>query len=264
MNILIKALTAAAAIGLLSSTAHADGPLQARPGEVQAGPYDQPHTVQGVTFSSPTFVFATLDPQPNALGFKARVVVDLSQVQGKIGDLVDTIQLPTNQCDHSGLDNVVARIWGKELTVNGAVATLRLHGDVDVWACTFLGKKRLVNQPFDADLPFQLAVVDPETVALQLGTPAITLGGVAGQVLEIANVDVNDRARTMLDQAIGTQGLLRPLPAALQQLEPTIDNAEFLNNANKLAAEIDISADLDADSIGPLLLALQALLPHGP
>jgi hypothetical protein len=264
MSTLVRAFTAVALIGLLASAAHADGPLQARPGEVQAGPYNPPHTVQGVTFTSPTFVFATLDTQPNELGLTARVIIDLSQMQGKIGDLVDTIKLPTNECDHSGLDNVVARIWGKELTINGSVATLRLHGNVDVWACNFIGKTQLVNQPFDADLPFQLAVVDPETVALQLGTPAITLGGAAGQVLTIANIDINDRAKTMLEQAIGTQGLLRPLPTELQNLHPAIKNAEFLNNANKLAAEIDISADLEAESIGTLLLALQGLLPHSP
>ena len=264
MTTLIRAFAAAAAFGLLAAAAHADGPLQARPGEVQAGPFSSPHTVQGVTFTTPTSVFATLDAKPNEVGLTARVIVDLSQVQGKIGNLIDTIKLPTNECDHNGLDNVVATIWGKELTVNGSVATLRLHGDVDVWACNFLGKTRLVNQPFDADLPFELAVVDSQTVALQLGTPAITLGGVGGKVLTIANIDIDDRAKTLLEQAIGTQGLLSPLPAQLTNLNPTIDHAEFLINANQLAAEIDISTDLDAEGIGALLQALQGLLPHSP
>ncbi len=230
--------------------------LQAQPGEIPVGTYDYTDTVQGVALSFPLWMFVNIDRQTDQLVLHARVVGDLSDLQRKVGSLVDTIPLPTNTCDHHGADNVVARIWGKQLTVDGNVASLKLNGDIDVWLCTPLIKTRLVNQPFDATLPFQLAVADPHTIGLTMGTPAVTLGGAAAPILRIAGVDINGKVKEMLDKAINLDALRKPLPPEVMALNPTITHAELFSNAGALAASVSMQATVTLAQVGTILLAL--------
>lgn len=238
---------------------------QPRPDEIPIGPVPFQQTVRGVSLSVSVSGFFSFLPVGSQLQVNARAFVDLSDLQRKIGSLIDTIPLPTDNCAQFSAGNLVARIWGKEITISGDEATLTLHGDVDDWACVRnpFGspfKTRLVNQPFDATLPFRVAAVDPQTVAVRLGNPSITLGGqfggVAGGILRIAGVDINSKAKEILDRLINPDLLKQTLPADLLQLDPAITRAELLSNSGALAMYVEMRATLDGRALGLLIQAL--------
>jgi hypothetical protein len=207
----------------------------------------------------------------------ARVFADLADLQHKIGALVDTIPLPQDNCQHFGVDNFVARIWGKQITIDGNVATLTLHGDVDNWTClknpiqctkleglklVFFDcnppiKNRNINQPFDATLPFQVAVADPHTIELRLGNPAVnlggTLGGVTQGILKIAGVDISSKAQQLLAGAITPNLLRQTMPADLLPLNPVITRAELTSHSGDLALYAEMNASVDGKAIGALI-----------
>lgn len=295
--------TAAAAGPVPAAAAAASGEAPAgddrlvqRAGELVLGPFAKDQVVAGVPLSLQISPFLSLQIDPDQVRIAARIVVDLADLQQKIGPLVDTIPLPTDNCNHFGVDNIVARIWGKQLTVDGDVATLTLHGDVDVWTCAknpvpctridweenqvpLIGtvrvphlvtwdcnppiKNRNLNQPFTATLPFRVALADPRSVTIELGDPAVDLGGALGgvteKVLQIAGVDVSSRVKEALGQAIPPDLFRLSLPDDLLHLDPTITRAELLSHAGALAGYCEMSIPLGGQTLVSLLRALQAL-----
>jgi hypothetical protein len=246
-------------------------------------------TVQGVPIKAEVYTFLSVGVVDDKIKLHARAIADLSDFQNKIGALVDTIPLPTDNCSHFGLDNIVARIWGKQITVSGNVATLKLNGDVEIWTCvknpipcirtvfdevnTPLGtiriprpepfdcnppiKNRNLSQPFEATLPFSVAVVDSDTFAIKLGDPDVDLGGALGGVtegiLKIAGVDVNAKVKEALDQAVNPELLKQNLPEFLLKYNPTLTRAELLSNSGALALTLEADAILDAKALGELI-----------
>lgn len=263
-----------------------DERLQPRPDEAQIGPLPSAQTVQGIPVSTPATLFLSVLPVDDKVQAKGRIVVDLSDLQNKIGLLIDTIPLPTDNCQHFGADNIVATIWGKRIAIDGDVATLMLNGDVDLWACAknpilcsriewdehnIFGaiirtprpvfyecnppiKNRNLNQPFDAKLPFQVGVGGQQAIAVKLGDPVVnlggTLGGVTAGILKIAGVDINVKAKELLDGAVGPDLLRQTLPADFLELNPTVTQVELFDNSGALAlyAEVTALADLAAIS----------------
>lgn len=280
----VVALTALFWFGAHSVVAQ-EALLEPRKDESLFGPYSLSQTVQGVPLSTEASAFLSLLPEGDALRINVRVVTDLSDLQQKAGTLVDTIPLPTDNCARFSLDNIVARIWGKQITISGNMATLKLNGDVDVWTClenpvpctriewdgivprlVTYGcnppiKNRNVNQPFEATLPFRLVVVDPQTMAVELGEPSVSLGGALGgvtdKVLRIAGVEINSRVKEALNQAINPDLLKASLPEDLRQLESTITRAELLNNSGALAATFEMSTVVDGEGLSRLVTLLQ-------
>lgn len=266
-----------------------DALLLPRPDEVLLDTRSVEQTVQGVPIKAEVYTFLSIGILDDKVKLHARAIADLSDFQNKIGALVDTIPLPTDNCSHFGLDNVVARIWGKQITVSGNVATLKLNGDVEVWTClknpipctrtvfdevnVFGGKIRIprietfdcnppiknrnLSQPFDATLPFSVAVVDSDTFAIKLGDPDVNLGGALGGVtegiLKIAGVDVNAKVKEALDQAVNPEVLKQNLPEFLLKYNPTLTRAELLSNSGALALTLEADALLDAQALGELI-----------
>jgi hypothetical protein len=249
--------------------------------EIRLGPVIYHQAVQNMTLTIPVLLFLSLPPQgpdgPPRL--KVRVAADLSDLQAKIGPIVDTVALPTNNCDHFGVDNIVASIWSKKITFDTGAA-LKLSGNVDVWTCaknvpctrvdwdgwiphvvTFDCNppitNRNVNQPFDAVLPFHLALAGPRAVALEIGDVAVTLGGSAGwavtKLFEISGVDIDNRVKAAFDAAVKPDLLSVLLPAEIQRLNPTITQAGFVNTSGALSAEIELEAPIDAQLVGQIV-----------
>jgi hypothetical protein len=241
------------------------GILQPRPDEIPIGPVPFQQTVRGVPLSISVSGFFSFLPVGSQIQVNARAFVDLSDLQRKIGPLIDTLPLPTNTCEHFSATNIVARIWGKEITIAGDVATLILHGDVDDWICFEVPfsspfNKRVGNQPFDATLPFRVEVADPHTIAVRLGDPSVNLGGqfggVAEGILRIAGVDINGLVKETLDRLITPDLLQQTLPADLLQLDPAITRAELLSNSGALAMYVEMRASLDGRALGLLIQSL--------
>lgn len=262
-----------------------DAILHPRSGEALIVRSTVQRTVQGISISAEVYVFLSLQPIEDRIRVQLRLVADLTDLQNKIGALVDSIPLPKDNCSHFGIDNVVARIWGKKISVNDDIATLKLNGDVDIWTCVKnpipctrveweerFGiripklvyydcnppiKNRNISQPFEAMLPFTLELVDARTVAVRLGTPSVdlggTLGGVTEGILRIAGVDLNAQVKQVLDAAIGSDLLAQALPEFLARFDPSIKRAEFLNNSGSLALAIELEASLDLLALGTLI-----------
>jgi hypothetical protein len=261
--------------------------LHRRLGELAAPPVTFKPTVQGVPLSIPVSFFLSLAPAGSQIKIGARVVADLSDLQSKTGSLIDTIPLPTNPADHFGVDNFVVAIPEKSLAVEGNIATLSLKGNIDVWLyaqnpvqcsrvewdevhvfggvirvprvvfydCTI--NQPLGSQPFKASVPFSVAAVDSQTVAVQLGKPMIDLegplGGVTTGILQIAGVDLSSQAKALLDRALNPNLLQQTIPADLQPLHPSITKAELLSNTGALALYAEMTAWIDGTVIGQLI-----------
>ncbi|HEY2290076.1 MAG TPA: caspase family protein, partial [Thermoanaerobaculia bacterium] len=240
------------------------GILQPRPDEVPVGPIPFSQTVRGITLSTPVSFFLSFNPQGSQILVNARILADLSDLQRKVGSLVDTIPLPSDRCAHTGVDNLVARIWGKDITIAGNVATLTLHGDVDVWGCLNVfglhQEKQIGNQPFDATLPFSAAVADPHTIAAHVGQPSITLGGQFGSVtqwlLGSLGVNLNAMAREALNGFLSPELLRQTLPNDLLTLNPDITRAELMSNSGALVLYVEMSASFDGTALGKLIRSI--------
>lgn len=266
-----------------------DAVLLPRQDEVLLDTRSLEQDVQGVRITAQVYTFLSIEILDDKLKLHARAIADLSDFQNKIGALIDTIPLPTDNCSHFGVDNVVARIWGKQITVNGDVATLKLNGDVEIWTCAknpipctriewdeknILGaiirvprtvfydcnppiKNRNLSQPFEATLPFRLAPVDSQTFALRLGDPSVNLGGALGSVTEgilrIAGVDINAKVKEALDRAVNPEVLKQSLPEFLLKYNPALTRAELLSNSGALALTLEMEAILDAKALGELI-----------
>lgn len=258
---------------------------QTRPGEVLLGPYPIDQAVQGVPVSMRAYVFLAIKNASDPIEVDARVVADLSDLQRKVGALVDTIPLPTDNCADFGLDNLVARIWEKQILISGDVAALKLNGDVDVWTCAkhpvpcsklegwslvFYDcnpplKNRNLNQPFEAILPFRLGLVNQHTVEVKLDEPTVNLGGilggVTGEILRIAGVDINARVKQALEGAINPSLLRQSLPAELLAFNPVFTKAELVSNSGVLAATLEMSVSIDSkalEGLGPIFQGISA------
>lgn len=241
------------------------GLLQRRPEEVPIPPVSFPQAVRGIPLSiSVSGVFSLL-PNGSQIQVNARLLADLSDLQHKIGALVGTIPLPTDNCAHFGADNLVARIWGEELTVLGDVATLTLHGDVQDWACIqipFLSPAKTIlgTQPFDASIPLRVAVADPHTIAAQIGQPSITLGGqfasITHWLIGVLGINLNALVKEALDHMISPDLLKQTLPPSLLQLNPVITQAELMSNAGALALYAEMSAGFDGSAVVQLARTL--------
>jgi hypothetical protein len=230
----------------------------------------------------------------NTLQFDARIISDLSDLQSKSGPIIDTFPLPTDNCHSFSANNPVVKIWGKELVPSGTIAVLRLHGNVENWDCrenpvpnskvewrndgpfglavphvvTWPGnpiKNLLITQPFDVSLPASVRVVDDQTVALDIGTPTVTLGGqfsgITNGVLRIAGIDLNQKVKQALDQAINPALLRQGIPPDYAKLNPRIQSASFVNDGGKLALQIGTTAAVPGAQLTEFLAAIAKKTP---
>lgn len=276
--------TTSLAVGLLlllCRAALADDPLLRKlPGEIPVGPLPFQQIVLGTSLDARASFFLTAKPVDAQVQLTIRGLLDLSDLQRKIGTIIDTIPLPTDSCARVDAANVVVRIWGKQIVADEATATLELHGDLNVWGCfkdptPCIKWENLqivlydckspkpvsgVNQPFDAAMPFDLSVADPQTIALLIGKPSITLNGqysgVTNGILSIAGIDINQSVEGLLDGAIDPNQLRAKLPDYLAVLNPTITSAGFLSDQGNLLASAQMSATIDGNTLLQLIEAL--------
>jgi hypothetical protein len=258
-------------------------------GEIRIGPIAVPEEIQGVTVTSSILLYLKARTDASGLYLDAHLVADLADLQAKIGAIIDTIPLPTNNCASFKPDNLVARIPDKQLLPSPPRALLEVGGAVDVWQClenpvpnskvewvndgpfgvarpkivTWPGdpiKNKGATQPFDATLPVTAIVVDPRTVALRYEQPEVRLGGqyafLTNGILNLAGVDLNAEARKALDRAIDPKKLQTAIPAEYARLNPTIRDASFGEVDGHLALLLDFSAAVSPSDLTALINSL--------
>jgi hypothetical protein len=268
------------------------GALQGGPDELVIGPFVSSQNIQGVVVNLPVTAFVKMVTAFDGVTVNLRLVGNLADVQQKIGGIIDTLPLPTNVCSHMGADNLVARIWGKQLTVSGNALTLNLQGDVNDWACApnplpctkidWQGgsikfpvpvfwpcnppiETQLVNQPFSASLSAVVHLLDRQTLGVNLLNPSINLGGTFGGitagVLRIAGVDISQKASDALRQAIDPGKLRQTLPQELQSLNLSIASAGFTSVNGQALIGIQLTGKIPPAQLTQLL---QKLVPTKP
>ena len=296
MNSLRAALVIAASLAVASPCA-AQTTSPAKPDELVVGPLTVSQNVQGVPVNVVSTTYLSLHTTNEGLNFRARVVADLRDLQSKIGSVIDTIPLPTNNCGSFSANNPVVTIWGKELKPEGSAAVLWLHGHVDVWDCrenpipnsklewvndgpfglsrpkivTWPGspiKNKLAQQPFDVSEPVSLEKTSDTTIRLVLGKPDIKLGGqfvaITNGVLRLAGIDLNEKANAALQSAIDPTKLQVSVPPDYLKLNPIIESASFISLEGALAVETTFSAKVPASIINDQLQTIiGSLRPKG-
>lgn len=176
----------------LSSSASMLGQAQGNSDEVLIGPITIPADYAGIDLSVPARAFVRVASTPTGLDIGVRIQGDLGNLQGRVGQIIDSFPLPKNNCASYGVSNAVVNVWGKQLQSSGQSAILMLHGYVEIWGCasnpipnskvewrkdgpfhlsiphivTWPGdpiKTIVAKQPFDVSLPISLVVVDDHT-----------------------------------------------------------------------------------------------------
>jgi hypothetical protein len=265
-----------------------DSPKQ---NEMQVGPITITESVNGVSVSVGVTTFLSVETKPEGLFINGRVLGDFFDVQSKIGAIVDTFPLPTNNCASYSANNPVVRIWGKQLLATSNTGVLKLNGDVDLWDCRenpvpnsavdwveekWLGvtvkrpkirtwpgdpiKNKLLNQPFEASLSIAAQASGDRTAAIKLGTPDIKLGGkyvtITNGILSIAGVDINSEAAKALSKAIDPAKLQQSIPEDYAKLNPKISRVEFTDRGGHLTLVMLLSASVPADQLTDLIRLL--------
>jgi hypothetical protein len=288
-----QALIAAACLVFikLSSIAYA---ASQQSDEVVVGPIDYQQNVNGIPVTLSATTFARIETKDNQIFLKARVVGNLADLQRKIGSIIDTFDLPRDNCKSFSPKNPVVAIPRKELGIRDGAAFLSIGANVTVWACvenpipnskvewemcnlgfaktkcrphliTWPGspiKTHVGAQNIDADLPVTLEKISDYAVGLRLSNPDINLGDcswfacVAKGILQIGGVDINQKAYDALQKAIDPEKLKLTIPEELAKFNPTVESASFVNSDGNLAAEIRLSALVPASTITELIKEL--------
>src|ERR1039458_3635416 len=259
--------------------------------EVMIGPITIPADYAGIDISVPVRAFLQLESAADGISIAVRLQGDLSNLQSRVAQIIDTFPLPKDNCASYGASNAVVNVWGKQLTVADTRAILTLHGYVEIWGCasnpipnskvewrndgpfhasiphvvTWPGdpiKTKIATQPFDVTLPISLTVVDEHTVALTPGQPTITLGGqyvgITNGILRIAGIDINGKAAEALHHAIDPDKLQQALPAEILKLNPKITKAAFLDAGGHLAVELSMFSKIPPAQLTGLLQIMAA------
>lgn len=268
--------------------------------EIQVGPIDLRHEVQGISVSIPTNAYFNIETKQGALHVRARVEGRLGDLQAKIGSIIDTIPLPRDNCASYKPDNLVASLPTKELRASSDSAVLYVAGNVEVWQCVENpipkkscawyvrrivggfktkvwechtigpgdpGKNKGASQSFEGTLPLYLRKTGDRSVALVLGDPNVDLKGqyafITKGILKIAGVDINEELSKRLDRAIDPDSLAFAIPEEFADLQPIISKARFGEKDGVLYSFVTLSAQVPPDRINDFLRALMSEQQEG-
>jgi hypothetical protein len=266
-------------------------PLHAGADDVKIGPIEYQQEVNGVTVNVSVMTHVRVDSVDNKIRLGVRVVGDLSDLQRKIGPIVDSFNLPRNNCGSYSPNNPVVAIPRKELTFRNGTPVFEIGGSVTMWQCvenpvpnskieweikkigpiktkvpvlkTWPGdpiKTILLKQSFEASLPIGLAKHDHASVGVTFSKPDIQLTGkyafITNGVLQIAGIDINKKAHDALRKAIDPAKLRLAIPEELRKFNPAVESARLFDDAGHLAAEIKLNAEVPAAAMTELIKTL--------
>jgi hypothetical protein len=235
-----------------------DALSQPRAGEAPFGPFPLAITVQGVNLNLRRAFFISRNDAPSGSSVHIRVVVDLSDVQAKVANLIASVPLPTDNCKQDGI-NLVVGISKVTLAAGTSEATLTLEGKVDPWWCTHvfgneakgeLGPEQLVT----VTVPVRLGTPTPSVIAVSLGPPHVELGGSLGQAEDAAlhffNVDLDNLVQGKVDSVINPALLQWSLPPATALAQLSFTGAGLsADDGGGLLASIDVRGALSLDQL---------------
>lgn len=120
---------------ILSVLSNVHNVMAQSPDEVAIGPVEYNQNVNGVNVAISSTSYVKLITTDNKIYIHARVVGDLIDLQRKIGQIVDTFKLPSENCRSFSPKNPVVSIPRKELRATGSGALFSVGGTVVMWQC---------------------------------------------------------------------------------------------------------------------------------
>lgn len=235
--------------GSIAAAARADALLAGSPQEVRIGPVRFNEKIDSTAVDLNLSLFGDFRVQNGTLRSTARLVIDLSSLQTRAGDLLKNLKLPNEEC---GLRVSIHRV---SLQPESDSALVAVDGEAEVWFCQELpfGQRlitKVLTQGFTVEIAARLAVKNGgRTLALNLADPYVELDGLAG------SLDASELGRPLF-QALraGIQSKLEidPIPQELGPYNPSIQSATFFSNGGRLAVQAVV--ELAANS--PTLTAL--------
>lgn len=243
------------------SSAAADSALSsARANEIEVGSTILETTVATVPLRIPVTTYIGLPEENEGVVLRPRVVADLASFQDRLLALAATVPRPADRCEHDGVDNLVVTLSSAEASLEGERCVVTLRGDASAWICfPFLPRpsEPWITAPFRVVLPLHWEVQNDTVLELRLDDPEVhpegALGSVAEQVLEFLDLDLGQKAKELLAEALGPSLLRVAVPEELKLLKPELTRAVFAEREGSLAAVFEGKVTLDEGAIATLI-----------
>jgi hypothetical protein len=207
----------------------------------------------------------TLEHSRGQNNTRINLILDLSDLQKNAPELVDATALPTDSCARPG-ENIVARIWRNEITIENDLASIAIDGDIEIWTCLeVLGsqiKTRVAEQHFRVGLPFRFVKSLTNKVDLVLEDRMITLSGnltgvTEGVLKDRILPDLAAEARSSLGRIIKPDICKSVLPVTLAELNPTLSQVRLLSDSGNLAAICEMRINGNDETTARLVQTLR-------
>jgi hypothetical protein len=253
------------------------GSVSTASAQVTVGPTAITNTVNGVPVTVSATSSITVSSVGNEQTVDARILVDLVDLQRKFANIVETFKLPANDCASRGADkqNSAVSLKDGSLWPVDDQLVMSIRGHVDVWFCVakpakskIAWKKKQIGfiklkvpvlhtvknmkkskdstQSFYGSMPVQLVKKDNTNIGLKITEPDIKLEGedalVTNANLNLAKIDINQKAYHALQRAIDPAKLKTVLPKEFQKLNMTVVSTRFRSYGGHAIAEINLAA----------------------
>lgn len=241
---------------------------QSTPEGLLIGPVSYTIPVEGVQVAAQASSYLSINTTQRAINVGLNATINLADLQRQFPALIETIPLPRDNCKSYSFNNPVVSLSGRELAYSAGQAVMNLTGSVAIWSCLeFFGgpiKNKVLTQPFEATVPLSVAPTSATTVGATIGTPTIKLTGkyafIAGGILHIAGVNINDYAKKAIDQAVSPSALQLGIPKEYAALNPTITAAKFVDSDGALGLNVVMNAQVTQGSANDFVKMLMQSL----
>jgi hypothetical protein len=245
--------------------------------QLAVGPMAITNNVNGVPITVSATSWTTVNSAGNERTVDARIFVDLIDLQRKFASVLETFKNPADNCANRGADNqspVVSFKSGSLWPIDDHLV-MSIRGHVDVWSCIAKSSKSEIawkkkkigfmklkvpvlrtvknmkknkdgTQPFHGRLPIQLVKKDNANIGFKIIEGEIKLEGenvvVTNANLNLAKIDINQKAFSALQSAIDPAKLKAVLPNEFQKLNMTVVSTRFRSYGGHAIAEINLAA----------------------
>jgi hypothetical protein len=213
-------------------------------------------------------------------------ILDLSDLQGKLPEIVARFDLPHNSCQRFADDNVVASPQRGALVLANNTPTLSISGLSSVWVClqnpvpetkvvwsaqqiapgvqtkvptvVILAGAPIKSKLMDVQFEWAAPLVWTQSGKMQAGGGTITLKGTDGdqntknerkvQRLTPLSASLADQVNMIITPLFDAKKIV---PTELAEKHPVIESVEWINKDGHLAAKVRWGATIPADQETP-------------
>jgi len=277
---------------LLLGTLLVSGFMSEATAQLAVGPTPITSSINGIPITVSATSRITVKSVGDEITVAARIFADLIDLQKKFSDIVDSFKRTAANCNRSADgQNPVVSFKSGSLWPRSDQLIMFVRGDIDIWSCVagppksairwekkkvaFMNLKLPVvrtwrnvkknmdgTQAFHGTLPVNLVEKDDATVSLKITEPNIRLDGQEtfpkNANLNLAMVDLNQKASKTLQSALDLAKLKGALPKELQKLNMNVVSARFRDRGGHAIAEINLAGRASGNTTTSLLEQMTA------